>query len=221
MSSLLPRVRLIEAGSLIVAPALMSVGDLMHPPESWDSAAQVAIIAAASRRWYLAHLLLLVGILLFVPGILALSRTVAVYRPAVGYASRVLLLASVGALAAVFACEMLLGGFVAADPEGAVALVDTFNSRVLVALLPGLLAFFVGTGLSVAPLASTPGPLRWPALGLGLGALLILGEIVTARVILSQIGNTLICIAGIGFARVLRSGAPAPSPDRHSSKPRA
>jgi hypothetical protein len=198
------RCRIIEAGSLIVAPALMSVGDLMHPAESWDSATQVAIIAAATRRWYLAHLLLLVGILLFVPGILALSRTVAAHRPALGYASRVLLLASVGALAAVFACEMLLGGFVAADQQAAVALLETFNSRVLVAFLPGLLAFFVGTGLFVVPLASTSGPLRWPALCLGLGALLILGEIIAAQVILSQIGNLLIFIAGIGFARVLR-----------------
>lgn len=205
MTSSRPRCRLIEAGSLIVAPALMSVGDLMHPAETWDSAAQVAIIATAASRWYLAHLLLLIGILLFVPGILVLSRTAALYRPALGYASRVLLLASVGALAAVFACEMLLGGFVVADQQAAVALVETFNSRVLAALLPWLLAFFVGTGLFVAPLASTAGPLRWPALGLGLGALLILGEIITAQVILSQIGNVLIFIAGIGFARALRS----------------
>jgi hypothetical protein len=128
----------------------------------------------------------------------------------VGYASRVLLLASVGALAAVFACEMLIGGFVVADRHGAVALLETFNSRVLVALLPGLLAFFVGTGLFVAPIASTAGPLRWPALCLGLGALLILGEIISAQVILSQVGNTLIFVAGIGFARVLSSQGPAP-----------
>jgi hypothetical protein len=198
----------IEAGSLIVGPALMSVGDLMHPPESWDSAAQVAIIAAGARRWYLAHLLLFVGILLFVPGILVLSRTLALHRPGLGYASRVLLLASVGALAAVFACEMLLGSFVVVDRGAAVALLETFNSAVLVALLPGLLAFFVGTGLFVAPLVSTAGPMRWPALCLGLGALLVLGEITAAQVILSQIGNILIFIAGLGFTRALRNQEP-------------
>jgi hypothetical protein len=198
----------IEAGSLIVGPALMSVGDLMHPPESWDSAAQVAIIAAGARRWYLAHLLLFVGILLFVPGILVLSRTLALHRPGLGYASRVLLLASVGALAAVFACEMLLGSFVVVDRGAAVALLETFNSAVLVALLPGLLAFFVGTGLFVAPLVSTAGPMRWPALCLGLGALLVLGEITAAQVILSQIGTILIFIAGLGFTRALRNQEP-------------
>jgi hypothetical protein len=199
---------MIEAGSLIVAPALMSVGDLMHPPESWESAVQVAIVAAGAGRWYLAHLLLFVGILLLVPGILALSRALALHRPGLGYASRVLLLASVGGLAAVFACEMLVGSFVVADRGAAVTLLETFNSRVLVVLLPGLLAFFVGTGLFVAPLVATAGPLRWPALCLGLGALLILGEITAAQVILSQIGNILIFIAGIGFTRVLRNEEP-------------
>jgi len=203
-----PRFRGIEAWSLIVAPALMSGGDLMHPPESWDSAAQVAIIAAAAGRWYLAHLLLFVGILLFVPGILVLSRTLALQRPTLGYASRVLLLVSVGALSAVFAFEMVLGDFVMVDRPAAVALVETFNSRVLVALLPGLVAFFVGTWLFVAPVAAAGGPLRWPAVCLGLGALLILGEIISAQVILSQIGNVLVFIAGIGVARVLWSEGP-------------
>ena len=209
MRSPLPRFRLIEVASLIIAPALMSAGDLMHPPESWDSAAQVAIIAAAAGRWYLAHLLLFIGIILFVPGILVLSRTLALHRPELGYASRLLLLVSVGALSAVFAFEMLLGGFVMVDRQAAVALVETFNSRVLVALLPGLLAFFVGTGLFVAPVVVAGGPLRWPAVCLGLGALLILSEIVSAQVILSQIGNVLIFIAGVGVARVLWSEKPA------------
>ena len=211
MNSSPPRFRTkIEAASLIVAPTLMSIGDLMHPHESWDTRAQVAMVVAAAARWYVAHLLLLVGMLLFVPGILLLSRTVAQRRPALGYASRVLILASVGALSAVFAFEMLLGGFVVSGDQGAaVALLDTFNSRVLVVLLPGLLAFFIGTGLFVAALASTAGPLRWPALCFALGALLILGEIISAQVILSQIGNVLILVAGLGFARVLGRDAPA------------
>jgi hypothetical protein len=202
-----PRFRTtIEIASLIVAPAIMSVGDLIHPPETWDPPAQAAIIAAAGTRWYLAHLLLFVGILLFIPGILVVSRRLARRRPAFGYASRILVLASVGALSAVFAFEMLEGAFAAnADRGAAVALLETFNSRVLVALIPGLLAFFVGTGLLVAPLASINGPLRWPAVCFGLGALLILGEIITAQVILSQAGNLLILFGGIGFARVFRS----------------
>ena len=208
-----PRFRTkIEAASLVIAPLLMSIGDLMHPHESWDTRAQVAMIVAAPTRWYTAHLLLLVGMLLLVPGILLLSRTVAQRRSSLGYACRVLLLVSVGALSALFALEMLLGVFIgAADQGAAVALLDMFNSRVLVVLLPGLIAFFVGTGLFVRVLASSPGPLRGPALCFGLGALFILGEIISAQVLLSQIGNVLMFVAGVGFARVLGLGEGTPS----------
>jgi hypothetical protein len=147
--------------------------------------------------------------LLFIPGILALTRVVANRRPAAGYAARVLMLASVGALSAVFVFEMLLGRFISggADQAGAVALLETFQSAgVFGPLLPGLLAFFIGTALSVLALASAAGPFRWPALGFGLGASLILGEIILAQVLLSQIGNILILLAGIAFARPLLRG---------------
>jgi hypothetical protein len=39
-----------------------------------------------------------------------------------------------------------------------------------------------------------------------LGAILILGEIILAEVVLSQIGNILILVAGIGFASLLLRG---------------
>jgi hypothetical protein len=199
----------IGAASLIMAPAFMSVGDLMHPHESWDAAEQVAMVAESASRWYVAHLLLLVGMLLLVPGILALSELVAKRRPAFGYATRILFFVSVGALSAVFVSEMLLGRFVSqgADRAAAVALFQTFQSgAILGALMPGLLAFFVGTALFVTPLASTAGPFRWPALCFALGAALIMGEIILAQVLLSQIGNVLILVAGIAFARLLLGG---------------
>jgi len=202
----------IGAASLVVGPALMSIGDLVHPPETMDVPAQVAIVAAAASRWYAAHLLLFIGMLLFVPGVLALSKLTEQRKPAVGYAARLLILASVGALSAVFVFEMSLGRIaLVADRSAAVALLQIFGSpQIFAALLPGLLAFFVGTALFVAPLASRAGPYRWPALGIALGAALILGEIVLAEVLLSQIGNIVILIAGIGFARrLLRGDSPA------------
>lgn len=199
----------IGAASLIVGPAMMSVGDLFHPPESWNTAAQVALVAASPSRWYGAHLLLLLGMLLFVPGILALTKVAANRRPASAYAARLLLLVSVGALSAVFVFEMVLGRFIAAgaDQSAAVTLLETFMSGGIFGVLgPGLLAFFLGTALGVVPLASTANPFRWPALTFALGAILILGEIILAEVVLSQIGNILILVAGIGFASLLLRG---------------
>jgi hypothetical protein len=147
--------------------------------------------------------------LLFVPGILALTALVSERRPAFGYAARVLMLAAVGALSAVFGFEMLLGRVVAAgaDQPAAVTLLNTFmGPTIFPALVPGLLAFFVGTGFAVVALAASGGPLRGPALVFGLGAALILAEIISAEVLLSQIGNMLCLAGGVWFARVLVRG---------------
>jgi hypothetical protein len=199
----------IGATSLIVGPALMSVGDLFHPAETWVSADQVAIVAQSASRWYTAHLLLFAGMLLLVPGFLILTRVAMDRRPAAGYAARLLMLISVGAFSGVFVFEMLLGRFISAgaDRAAAVVLLETFMSvQVFIALLPGMLAFFIGTGLAVMSLASAGSPFRWPALGFGLGAILILGEIILAEVLLSQIGNIVILVAGIAFASLLLRG---------------
>lgn len=196
----------IAAASLIVGPALMSLGDLWHPAESHDPVAQVAIVAESATRWHSAHLLLFLGLLLLVPGLLALTRLATQRRPVMGHLARILLLASVGAMSAVFVFEMLLGRFVAGGGEltVAVSLIETFQSpKVFLALVPGLLAFFVGTALFVAPLASVSDPFRWPALGFALGATLILGEILLAEVLLSQIGNVVILLSCSAFARLL------------------
>jgi hypothetical protein len=191
--------------SLILGPALMSIGDLVHPAESWNPAAQVAILSH-HEGWYAAHLLLFVGWLLLVPGILTLADLTSSRRPKVGYAARVLTMVSVGALSAVFVFEMLLGRIISggADQPTAVMVLETFQSGpVFLAILPGLLSFFIGIGLVVTALVFPAGPFRWPAVVLGAGAALILAEIALAQVLLSQIGNILILVAGVGFARSL------------------
>jgi hypothetical protein len=184
----------------------MSFGDLLHPAESFDPAAQAAIIQQTASRWYAAHLLLFVGLLLLVPGFLVLTREATQRRPLAGFVARLLIVASVGAFSAVFALEMLVGRVISkgADQATAVALLETFQSAgIFGALAPGLLGFFIGVGLAVRSLAVPAGPFRWPALILALGAALILGEIILAEVRLSQIGNILMLVAGGGFARLL------------------
>src|SRR5262245_19829004 len=122
----------------------MSVGDLFHPAEDWDAAAQVAIVAESPVRWYAAHLLLFFGLLVFVPGVSALTSVVASRMPRAGYAARILMFASVGALSGVFVSEMLLGCFISAGvgQDAAITLFNVFQSpSVFAALVPGLLAF--------------------------------------------------------------------------------
>jgi len=74
----------IGAASLAVGPLVMAVGDLLHPKESPDLGRQAAIIAEQATRWYLAHLLLFLGLVLFVPGLLTLAGLAAARRPRSG-----------------------------------------------------------------------------------------------------------------------------------------
>jgi hypothetical protein len=193
----------IAVASLVVGPLIMSVGDLFHPEESLDAAKQATIIIENSSRWYSAHLLLFFGLLVFIPGVLAVTRLTAERAPTAGYAGRILLLVGMGAFYAVFVCEMLIGRYISdgADLAAATALLETFQSVwVLGVVLVPFVAFFAGVGVAATALVMTGGWLRWPALILGLGALLILAEIVTGKVLLSQIGNFAMLAASVAFA---------------------
>src|SRR6266508_1756103 len=100
---------LIGAASLAVGPLVMAVGELLHPKETSNISGQAAIVVEQATRWYLAHLLLLIGLVLLVPGLLTLTDLAASRRPRVGYAARVLLLVVMAGASAVFVAEMLAG----------------------------------------------------------------------------------------------------------------
>jgi len=202
----------VAAISLVLGPLLMSVGDLIHPQESMDPAVQAALIfeyASRASRWYVAHLLLFVGILLFIPGILAISALTAERTPKAGYASRIFSLIGVASFTTIFVGEMLIGRYVSdgADTATATKLLETFQSGpILGAVMSGGIALFLGVGALAVPLIRAGGPLRWPALAFVVGAVLIAVEIVSAQVLFSQIGNLAFLAGGILFARQILPG---------------
>ena len=204
---------LIAAASLIVGPLLMTIGDLFHPEERMDSAAQIAILVDHAPRWYAAHLLLFIGMLLSIPGLLALAGLTAERNPAAGYAARILVLIGAAAFAAIFVGEMLIGRFVTdgADTDTATALLDSmFSGPMVAAVIPAALAFFVGTATFAIPLMMAGGKLRRIAALYSTGALLILAEIVSAQVMFSQIGNFLIFCGGAATAWLILRGETGP-----------
>src|SRR5512139_1636317 len=191
------------AVSLVLGPLLMSVGDAIHPEEDLEAAEQVAILLDDASRWYTAHLLLFIGMFLTVPGILAISGIASARARLWGYVARLLVLMSMVGLGAIFAFEMVLGRFVeeSGDAETSTLLLDTFQSgHVFGAVGPAALAFFIGVAIFVGVLARAENALRWPAAVLGVGAAFVLAEIISGEVLLSQIGNVLILVAGSGFA---------------------
>ena len=200
---------LVAAVSLVVGPLLMAIGDLLHPEERMAPAEQMAILVHDASRWYTAHLLLFVGMMLFIPGLIALSDIAATRKPAVGYAARILVLVGTAAFASIFVGEMLVGRFVldGADPAAATDLLESmFSGPMLAAVGPAVLAFFVGTAAFAITLMRAGGRPAWPAAIILVGALFVLAEILSAQVVLSQIGNVLVFFGSATIACLILRG---------------
>ena len=199
----------ISAGSLVAGPLIMSIGDLLHPQERMAPAEQMTILVADASRWYTAHLLLFIGMMLFIPGLLALAALTEARKPVVGYAARILVLIGTAAISSVFVGEMLIGRFVldGADPAAATDLLESmFSGPLLAAVGPAMLAFFVGTAAFAIPLMRAGGSLGRAAATILIGALFVLAEILSAQVVLSQIGNILVFFGSAAIAWLILNG---------------
>ena len=64
----------IAGACLVAAPAVLLVGALIHPQVSHDASAHLAVVAQSPGRYYAAHAILLAGLVLFLPALLALVR---------------------------------------------------------------------------------------------------------------------------------------------------
>jgi hypothetical protein len=104
---------------------------------------------------------------------------------------------------------MLVGRFVldGADPAAATDLLESmFSGPMLAAVGPALLAFFVGTAAFAIPLMGTGGSLGRAAATILIGALFVLAEILSAQVVLSQIGNVLVFFGSAAIAWLILNG---------------
>jgi hypothetical protein len=89
-----------------------------------------------------------------------------------------------------------------------------FSGPILAAVGPAMLAFFVGTAAFAIPLMRTGSKVGWAAALILLGVLLVLAEILTAQVILSQLGNILaFCGSATAAWLILRGATGEVSPD--------
>ena len=187
--------RVTTSVSLVLGPLLMSIGDLLHPEERMLPAEQIAIVVDHASRWYTAHLLLYVGMLLFIPGFLGLSALTARLKPVQGYVARILMMIGTAGFASIITGEMLASRLVL-DGVGNAAPIslwtNLFMGPVVAAVGPALLAFFVGIIMFAIPLLRGSERLRRPVALILIGALFVLAEILTARVVFSQIGNIVV-----------------------------
>jgi hypothetical protein len=197
----------IEILSLAIGPMLLSVGDLMHPAESLDAARQAAIIAEQPDRWYLAHVLILVGFALFLPGLLMLAAVVSARWPRTGQVGRLLILIGACGFSAMIALELLAGRLTLLNPTTAQSILDARSSApVALPLITMTLGFFIGSIMLMIRMIRGIPAVRWPTAGMLVGVLLIAAEIGSGQVVLSQVGNVLVWIGAIAFAVRLQRG---------------
>jgi len=173
----------------------MSIGDLLHPEERMSPVEQIAIVVDHASRWYTAHLLLFVGMLLFIPGFLGLTALTAMLKPVLGYVARILVMIGTAGFASIVTGEMLASRLVldGVGNDAPISLwTNLFMGPVVAAVGPAVLAFFVGTIMWAIPLLRGSERLRRPVALIVIGALFVLAEILTARVVFSQIGNIVV-----------------------------
>jgi hypothetical protein len=188
----------------------MSIGDLLHPEERMSPVEQIAIVVEHASRWYAAHLLLFFGMLLFIPGLLGMTALTAMLRPVLGYAARILIMIGTAGFASIVTGEMLASRLVL-DGVGNAAPIslwtNLFMGPVVAAVGPAVLAFFVGTIMFAIPLLRGSERLRRPVALIVIGVLFVLAEILTARVVFSQIGNIVVlCGSAEAAWRIARAG---------------
>src|SRR5215218_8598789 len=167
----------------IVGSLLAMVGNLLHPATPIGDPERVARAIAQSQRWVLVHLVIVVGLILMLGGLVAISRSIEG-----GLAGALAQLGSVAAVAGVtvgvvlvivdgVAAKHLAEAWEAAPPEEAAAalrvvLAEEAINFALAALFNILFAgvTFILLGLAVASSGEYPGWLGWVVVIAGVGS---------------------------------------------------
>ncbi len=139
----------LAAGSLIAAPLVLLAGELLHPPFQLDPARQLAVAAANPDRWYLVHLLSLIGFALLVPAILGLTQLVSQRQAALADLGGTLALLGVLAASGLLSIDGF-GVWQMAQPAADRAEMAALLDRILTS--PGVLALYLVSLASAAGL---------------------------------------------------------------------
>ena len=140
--------------AMVLAPLLAVLAETLHAKVETDATKQLAGVAKSTDRWYAAHLLVLVMLMLLVPAFLGLVHLLRESSPALGNTGLVFFVPGVIGVAAVVGAEFVLWKMAqAANREEMVALAKSVNESagffvvLLFALLFPIAWLLVGIGL--------------------------------------------------------------------------
>jgi hypothetical protein len=121
--------RRIAGAAMVAAPLVFVAAEVLHARFELDPEEQLAAVAENTGRWYAAHLLVLTALALVVPAFLGLARIVRPRRPVLAHVGLILFVPGVVALAAGVGMELVLWQMAqpAADRAEMVALAERVN----------------------------------------------------------------------------------------------
>jgi hypothetical protein len=101
--------KMVAGMCMLAAPVLLLVGEVVHPERKTDVGDQLAVVAAHQDAWYVAHMIDLVAIVLFLPVILGLMHMMRERETTLGHLGGGLALVGLMATTCLVAIEGLVG----------------------------------------------------------------------------------------------------------------
>ena len=158
--------RQIAGAAMIAAPTVIVVAEILHPRFETDAAKQLEAVAADTGRWYAAHALVLVALMLLLPAFAGLAHIIEATRPTLSHLSLIAFVPGLVVLAALVGMELVLWQMAqpVADRAEMIALADRLDESARIAALFVLVLLYpvawllVGAGLYLARLVP-----RWTA----------------------------------------------------------
>jgi hypothetical protein len=141
--------KMVAGACMVVAPFVLLLATVVHPASDMDEATQVATIADNLDAWYVAHLLALVSIVLFVPAVLGLMHMLRERQVALGHVGGGLAMVGLLAFTGIVAMELVLWQMAGAGDTGqAVALLERLNETAGIVIPFVLMSFGVALGIA-------------------------------------------------------------------------
>ncbi len=201
--------RLVAGFCLIAAPAAVLIGALIHPQSQEDTAAHLAVVGESPGRYYLAHAIILAGLVLFLPAILGLMHLLRQRATGFGHVGGGLVIIGLFGAAAVVAVDGIAVsemGKAGGNAEAMATLLERIRESDGLRIFGGIGAFgFLIGGLLLAYGLWRAGAVQlWIAGGIAVANIvLFIGQLRDNRAIIAIAGAiALIAFGAIGW-RVL------------------
>ena len=191
--------------SMILAWLLFALGFAIHPTQSTSGTEQLRVIVATSGRWDLAHILILVSLVLFIPAVLGVIGFLQQRGAWLGLIGSAFVVIGVVFLAAWVGAEGFASSAIAnlsANQQAALA------SAMHAIIVPrGALSFVATTSflfiagwlaLAIGLFAARTVP-RWMSVAMGVGVLLLIGSVLSLQIGAVGAAALAVGVGGIGL----------------------